>query len=262
LIKYLKRPGFTLIEIIISVTIFSVVLILTTGIVGQSAGFQSKIAAQKEAFQQVRGISDMLSSDIRGANIGGDIEADINLDPSPILSRGEKAYTSGLAVFNCRIIGSVDNCLFVHFSKTDNGFLSIMTNYNDPSDLQTAADFNGNTLVIQKSVPETGNKSVIVYHLYDQKLYRNVFTIAKDDLFGLSDRIASIRISANQISDDDHEMTLSFGGYAPDDEGMKIFPLQPYVSYYLRARTFGYDSLKPVFRGESEIETTLASRNY
>lgn len=257
------KRGFTLIEILIALSIFSVVLMMTTGIVGQSAGFQSKIEAQKETFQATRSINDMIATDIRSANTGGEIEADVNIDPSPILSRQSKTYPSGLAVFDCKTVGADDKCLFVHFQNSDNGQESILSNHVDGMSLQTAVDFKGNTIVIEKKIQNTANKTVIVYNLNDKKLYRNTLTLAQNDPFELTDSLPAIRLESNQISDKTLEVeALKIGGYIPDDQGMLAFPLQPYVSYYLKVQTKGYDNLIPVFRGQSEIATTVASRNY
>jgi|GEM_PF-2395095 len=263
------KKGFTLIEILIALSIFSVVLMMTTSIVGQSAGFQSKIEAQKDTFQATRAISDMMATDIRSANIGGEIGADVNLDPSPILSRGLKNYTSGLAIFDCKMIGTDDKCLFVHFQDTDNGQESVMSNHVDAGLSQTTADYKGNTIVIEKKVPNTGNKQIVVYNLFAGDLYRFTFPSAASPAipasasFELTDNLWQIRQDTNKINESALEIKeFKIGGYAPDEQGMLDFPLQPYVSYHLMIQSKNYETLLPVFRGQSEIVTTVTSRNY
>ncbi len=93
--KNTKYSAFTLIEILIGTLIFAVVMVITTGVVGQSVGYQSKIRAIKQTSEESRKLADMITRDVREANG----EFTIKYTNGVGLQTGE--YDSGLAFFSC-----------------------------------------------------------------------------------------------------------------------------------------------------------------
>ena len=76
--KTCDKKGFTLIEILVSTAMFAVLMVMTTSIIIQSVGYQSKLRAIRAASQESRRIADMLTRDIHSANRKIDYSANIN----------------------------------------------------------------------------------------------------------------------------------------------------------------------------------------
>lgn len=93
-----KSKGFTLVEILVATTIFALVMIITTGVVGQSASFSSKLHAQRQVQEDVGRIVDMITKDIRSANNVGQI--------------GGFEFKNGLAILSCNSDNSVCGPIF------------------------------------------------------------------------------------------------------------------------------------------------------
>jgi len=59
------RPGFTLLEMLVAVTIFSGIVILALGTFARSISSSAKVAVQREKTEALRSVVDQISSDLR-----------------------------------------------------------------------------------------------------------------------------------------------------------------------------------------------------
>lgn len=82
-----KLKGFTLLEILIGTAIFATVMVITTGVVSNSAGFQTKLRTIREISNEGQQIADQISQSVRETN--GDF------------SLGNLTYQQGIALYNC-----------------------------------------------------------------------------------------------------------------------------------------------------------------
>ncbi|HOX41478.1 MAG TPA: type II secretion system protein [bacterium] len=225
-----KAKGFTLLEILIALFIFSGVLVLTTGIVGQSSGYQSKIGAIRAANQELQKVADMITNDIRLANTEGKI--------------GSTTYTSGIAMFYC---GST-NCTTSYLGT---GFAL------DPA--QSGAK-KANTLVVFNKKEDAIKATV--YQAKDNKVYyeNNISTLdasyLRDFLSKNPVKIAGAETSSN--IDTENDVTLNFAGIAPTTAQTQ----QAYVSFWINAKTRGHDTLPPNSRTNQTIRSLVAARNF
>lgn len=98
------KKGFTLIEVLIATAIFAVVMIMTTAVVSQSVGFQSKIRAVRQSSQESRKLADLISRDIRSAK--GSFKIAFNTGTGPNQS---VEFKNGMGVFGCIYGGGCKN---------------------------------------------------------------------------------------------------------------------------------------------------------
>jgi prepilin-type N-terminal cleavage/methylation domain-containing protein len=291
--KLQKSKAFTLLEILIATGIFAIVMVITVGIVSQSAGFQSKIRAQRQTYEEARRLSDQISQDIRGAATS----ANVISEPSAS-GPGEVAkFNNGLILLQC--FGNSD-CNY-KYSRIP---LALDSASKDPLpfSLQTNGDIdytNGaNTLLIF-----TKDEKIILYTLQREKvlataevpieIYHYRLYYKKIDIHDIDDSSGAIYISdgkwksgetyrslasevwdngsnTNLISTSELDVMVQFGGYTP---GYLLSDTdrpdqQAYISFKVIARSIDlvnhltYGLMNVLERGFSIIKTTVTSRNY
>jgi prepilin-type N-terminal cleavage/methylation domain-containing protein len=69
-----KLAGYTLLEVLIAIVIFSVLMMVVTNVVMQNSSYQAKIASVKSAADEAKMISEMISEDIRNATGSGTVQ--------------------------------------------------------------------------------------------------------------------------------------------------------------------------------------------
>ncbi|MEK9167434.1 MAG: prepilin-type N-terminal cleavage/methylation domain-containing protein [Patescibacteria group bacterium] len=72
----LVRSGYTLIEMLISVTIFSGLLIIVLGVVATSSSSSAKVSVLREKSQATRTLIDQISNDLRYVDLTANLDAD------------------------------------------------------------------------------------------------------------------------------------------------------------------------------------------
>lgn len=72
----LVRPAYTLIEMLISVTIFSGLLIIVLGTVASSSGSSAKVSLLRDKSQSARSLIDQISNDLRYADTTAEFKED------------------------------------------------------------------------------------------------------------------------------------------------------------------------------------------
>lgn len=159
--KIKKYSAFTLIEILIGTMIFAVVMVITTGVVGQSVGYQSKIRAIRQTSQESRRIAEMITNDVREANGEFSIQYTDTATGAPKTVE----YDSGLALFGC----TESNCSVL--TESTNGSNADYVTAIDVVPLSAAKSVN--TIVVKSEnkikvyVFYRNRAQAIYYHEYD-----------------------------------------------------------------------------------------------
>lgn len=162
--KNKKYSGFTLIEILIGTLIFAAVMVMTTGAVGQSVGYQSKVRAIRQTSAESRRLAEMISRDVREAR------GDFTVAYTDSTGSQKAEYDSGLALFNC----SATKCTVKTEAKNIiNEDITSANNINivSPSELGSA-----NTMLVKSENKikiyffYRGTAQVIYYYEYDPLL--------------------------------------------------------------------------------------------
>lgn len=250
--------GFTLLEVLIATSIFSLVMVMTTGIISQSSGSQSKIAAIRVVSDESRNLSDTLSRDLRSAN--GVFKAKD--------SAGDVVeFKNGVALVDCH--SGATKCKFV--------------NDVDPTNVyQLSSDYPADALIIAQTDNDSGEKIFKIYSngptvgtlpystvsLSAQTLKTSDPLVANGwyigDILQLYNADGTLLIGSNasQFSTDNlSETTINFSGYTASDV-TKSADVQSYISYFINTKTKDYDNLQPTARAETSLRSMVTVRNY
>jgi len=243
-----KLKAFTLIEILIATGIFSVVMVMTSGVISQSSGYQSKLQASRAVSEESRKIADAVSRDLRLAD--GNLEIKLNSSDASVAT-----FKSGVVLFQC-----ASSCKYID-SATATAPDNVPQNLSE-----NPANYKANALIVF-----SGDK-YIFYHSVGGFIYSR--TMAKAEIASWSDATGALRIhnaSAKSIfslmvntdpfkvSSADMTNSLGFIGYTAADNATSI---QSYVGYYIHTQTADYDNLAPFRRSETYIRSMITVRNY
>lgn len=243
-IKNKIRPAFTLIEILIATSIFSLLMVMTSGIVAESSGYQAKIKALRNVSAETRKAADFISNEIRSANGSGTVEY--------VNSAGLKSvsYSTSLAIFNCNQT-YCDPQYRTTADITTPGFA-----------LPDHSNLTGNVLIT--FVKEDGIARAHVIAFRDNNQHKLYFKKVSADL-NINSEVGSMSeddvYSGKEESDGTGvEMAAHFGGFAPGKED--LHPRHSYVTFLVTARTRGYDDLPSVQRAIASIRSMVVMRSY
>ncbi|MDP2337873.1 MAG: prepilin-type N-terminal cleavage/methylation domain-containing protein [Bacteroidota bacterium] len=230
------KKAFTLIEILVASTIFAAVMIIVSATVSQGGSYYSKIKTQREASEETRKLADLISRDIRAANS----------NYSVFITGGPIAFNfkNGLAILTCT--GSAGPCTPKTIYSP-----ALQDPFNDSG--------KPNVLVVAIS---NGNFRVYVSWTV---LNRTALYYKKFDSAPTIDQIVAIPNEAvNQISNRDNNTKVNFGGFCPDDDSNTADPnpRQPYVQFFITAKTKDFDLLPVQSRARAEIRSMVTSRSY
>ncbi len=270
-IKIKKVSGFTLVEILIGTMIFAVVMVITTGVVGQSVGYQSKIRAIRQTSEESRKLADMVTRDVREAN--GEFSIQYNDTATGTPKTVE--YDSGLALFGC--------------TETSCSALTESTNGSN-ADYNTAigvvplvATKPVNTIVVKSEnkikvyISYRSRAQAIYYHEYDPSTMDNG-RFREADGTTLS-RLDQVVAKSNNVHTDGllagslDTWNYSGANYSPEMKTI-LLSLQYYApqkgdvknkQIFFRFRIIsemGLPTESPKEHATSIITTTVASRNY
>lgn len=277
--KYLT--GFTLMELLIAATIFAAVLVIATGILGQSSSFRGKIKATREVSEDTKRLADMITRDVRSANITGTVRARV-INNNYI----DMTFKNGLALLNCpKQMQAADptvGCYFVDYSVANGAYL------NEDSVL---ANLNGgvaNTLIIFSNA--SGTPAVKVYYSVEETENINGADVTYNQLyyreFAGENSFCSYYSAASPntpiIYNADHcpgptcvydadykiknpytDTRIIFNGYTRGEDGTTLTSLQqPFIKFFIRSRTKNYVNLPPNSRAKMEIRSSVTARSF
>jgi prepilin-type N-terminal cleavage/methylation domain-containing protein len=223
-----KLKGFTLMEVLVSAVIFSVVMVITTGVIAQGSTYGTKIKAMRETSEETRRLADMITRDVRSANVAtrvmsGDVISGITYHN----------YKNGIVLFNCTI--PISSCSIV-------GNLSPI-----------ASTTPANTLLIS-----TKNSC---------KVYRNnVKSDGRNYVESLTMILSSgectlpLGSSYTEISSPNNDTKIDFSGFAPEDTS--VIKQQPYIQFMITSKTKGFDTLSPTQRAQAELRGMVTGRSF
>jgi prepilin-type N-terminal cleavage/methylation domain-containing protein len=271
--KISTKKAFTLLEILIATAIFSTVMVLTTGIISQSSGSQTKLKANREASEESRHLADLISRDIRTA------EGSFRVKMSYLTTTTDDYYEfrNGIAFFNCATTGTY-TCVpaYTDFVSTDQGPANLN---NDPSEYHANAMLvysNG----ILKAYFSTG--SAVYLRIFDTNVsplpvplisfwypttkYLTLHSSASNSIFKFTVE-DSYKLSSSSL-----DSAVNFAGFASSNNltrsgstfsiATQGTDLQSYVSYYITVKTDNFDTLPVRERAETFIRSTITPRNY
>jgi len=253
-IKHTNYRAFTLLETLIATSIFAIVMVLSTGIVAQSAGYQRKIEVTRKVSEESRRLAEMISADLRIANAEGTVKA------KESGSYPAYTYKNGVALLNCEL--SAGACSFRHYQddETGNNGLDASAFSNSIAD-----DYQANTLVIfyKKSDSTTGYKiyfadgGVAYYLSGDGNSVTLSTNVVESFLYP-----TTIVTDSNKISSAaNYSIGLKFGGFAPSSSAANIY--QPYILYDLNVETAGYSTIKEVYdKSKAHLRSGVTVRSY
>lgn len=224
--KYSK--AFTLIEVLIATMIFAVVMVITTGVVGNSVKYQTKIRAVRETSGETSRLADLITSDIRSANSKIDYTAFF-----PLNAVFPLVFKNGVYISEYNVS---------------------MNYYEAPSGPDSSTSPWLGTELVVGFADTSGITKYRCYASYSGKVY---FSQSSD----LNDFQPSQLInSANVISDPNLDVSIKIGGYAPRDTAPDR--QQPYVSFMIDAKTLDYANLLPTDRAQATLKSTVTVRSY
>jgi prepilin-type N-terminal cleavage/methylation domain-containing protein len=261
------KKAFTLLEILIATTLFSVIMIMTTGIIGQSAGFRSKLQVMREASSASRKLADQITRDVREAHYSGKV-----LYGPGSNGTTEATYPRGIALFACSETSSF-SCLPKNYKippAADTGDL--------PSGLASSDQSNlvANVLLLFGYNPTSTYKSVKIYvQKYDGTFFlqaiSNGDTINVNKVFygdagyrywATTDDYLISGKSGTKTIGNNIKTVLKFGGFGPQDGQATARPWpDPYVVLGIRATNLT-TTTAPSEKASTTLRTLIAPRDY
>lgn len=252
-----KLRAFTLLEILIATGIFSTILVLATGIVGQSASNQEKLKAERLVTDQTTEIASELSQAVRDADSVGKVVIDKTVPGI--------AYPYGMALFNC---------------------ISVCSPINDTGRGVYAADKpvsdSANTMIIfrKNSAGVIENLIFNSYYAAANKTSRILYRKVSGDQIGLqapsgvslidiirrmrngTDLTTRILAGASTATplDIENDVTAYFAGFAPNETATAAGHLSPFVEFSVEAKTRGYADLSASRRAKTIVRSLVTSR--
>lgn len=250
------KKGFTLLEVLIATGVFAVVMLMTTSIISQSAGYQSKIKAIRQTSEESSHLSDMLARDLRAAT--GSFKLSLTpTDPSP------KNIKNGVALIRCSATGCALNAkdmaspqdvssvpldaisdTIIISQKNDAGDQVFKIYQDQPTGSGSYKSVDGKTVSAAVLAPalnpwfKNGNLSLV-----------NAANVPV--LTGLTPLTNITQL----------ETYIDFSGYTRVGDAA-VQKQQSYVSYSIHTQTKDFALLNPSRRAETTIRSMITMRNY
>ena len=233
-----KPKAFTLLEILIATSIFALIMIITTGVIVQSAGFRSKLKVMRSSTGLVRQLADRISKDIQ------EKKAPVTIIYGIDTGLESAIYDQGAALFNCDDSGLIKKCEKRHFDSGTTDSEKSMTLLPD-SDF---GNLTANVLILINRL-EAGGRQYKVYLENEDGTYYLEGSLANEtdpininsiyycldveDVACASDQNLIAGKSETHTSGGGVYLNLNFGGYLPSSETQANF--QPYVNIGLKS---------------------------
>lgn len=257
------RKAFTLMEILVAAGIFAVVMVITVGIIGQSSSFRTKIKATREASEETKKISDMITRNVKESDSSGKILLCTNSNCATWI---EKSFKNGIAMISGMGFGPSPSYVYGSFQNNNTSNAGLLSKVQtDPDSLL------GNILitttkdkyrVMAGSMPD-GSGSTIggtnkVFYMEFDRIDPATGDVIKLTPVNLADVYGNL--IASSISNPNLDTKLRFCGFAPDDASTT--KQQAYVQFDISSETSGY-ATKPVnSRAKMEIRSLVTARSF
>ncbi len=228
-----KTKGFTMLEVLIATSLFVVVLVITIGTVGFSAGFQNRISSQKRATDEIRRISDLITRDVRSATS----EAKIVQGTDSI------SFKNGLVELNCIESCQIKNNIIPSAEVSGD-------NYQNGANVLLIATADSYKVYFSEG---NSTKFPAIY-------FKEIkFSTLKNNAISTQE-IMNIRTNDYLISSSKLDTKIGFGGYCPNESVGSL--LQPYAQYYIRSQSKNYVTSRVQDRAQATLRSSVTSRKY
>ena len=232
------KKAFSLLEILISSTIFALIMIMTTATIAQSSSYKNKLRAQREVSEDSRRLADQITRDVRNSTEKATIQ----------IGSTTKTFKNGLALLNCH----TGSCSFVNDTSLSNDI-----DYGNFFSSPFSFSYNANVLVattkdgyrVYMTVKNSINSSGVYY-----KLFSGTSKLTSNDIVSMN--------VPNQITSANNETVVNFGGFAPNDALALGSSQQPFIQFYITSRTKDFDNLSTSERALTQIKSSVTSRSY
>jgi prepilin-type N-terminal cleavage/methylation domain-containing protein len=240
-----KRKAFTLVEILIAASIFATVMVIATGILGQSTSFRSKIKATRETSDDVKKISDMITRDVMNAKETGQPSSYSYNDHILIIPK-ILYFPRGIIMGNSTV--AIRQPLFsllptpVYPAET----------YPSPP----AGNF-ANFLIIAMN-----DRYHIYYNINGKACYTDM---QRTPFSGVTISVSESYVDpatagcAQQLNSGNTDVILNFAGFSPQTSFVN--QQQPYVQFYIQSKTKNYSTSSPNSRAMTEIRSSVTPRS-
>ncbi len=246
------KQGFTLLEVLVATSIFTIIMIMTTATVAQSSSYRTKLKIMREVNEETRRLADMVTRDVRSAN--QEIKIEAHDDDVTISTR---QFKNGIAMLNANqnyIINQT--CLFAlnRDPSTElpgevlsgNGAQILILGTTDKYKIYFTSTAVANPFGVFYGEHGRLNPDGSVYILTEADISEVLVLGA-----GAND---NNRISSTQLS-----VVLAMAGYAPDDTSATAS--QPYVQFMITAKSPDYNT-DQVRGAKAMIRSSVTSRSY
>lgn len=228
-------------EVLVAASIFAIVMVMTTGVLGQSSTYDSKIKKMRETSEESRRLADMITRDVKLARKQIVIENDfVSLAPGDNCADdnfGDKTIKSGIAILAGR---SNDFCLeYIDYDGLNPNAASF-------------GQYDSRMLIIG------GDDTYKIYYSKEGTVYyRN--DIPTETTLTPNILLNEIPNSNYAVTSSEYKSYVGFGGFAPiEDAKLKI---QPSVKFLITVKEQGYDETN--HKGvQATIQSWVTSRNY
>ena len=251
--------AFTLLEVLIATSIFAVVMVMTTGVIAQSTGYQTKTKVLRDVSEEAGRISDAISRDLKTAS--GSFSVTDSSGTSRQFKNGlaltdatGKFITSSLTT-PANISSSLDTTNYQASAVIINTKDSIRIYVSKISGIQNIiyAETCSKTAVDPCSLTAGGWWSGNMLSLESTTTSANLITTRITN--------ASANIISSSSGIDALDTQAAFSGYTAVTGGQNV---QSYITYFVHSQTKDFASLAltPTNRSEVYIRSMVTMRNY
>ena len=244
-----NRKAFTLMEILIAASIFAIVMVIATGVLGQSSSFRGKIQAMRDTSEDAKKISDMITRDARGAGYPARLTLTLAGVPTSF------DFKSGIIMIEKNATGDV-NSLACYGTPCLNSY---------PSYTLGIGTSGGAVLILA----DKDNYKIYHYN-YANPAYPPSFSMYYKTIPRLNASGAVIALTTSdftapdstftKINSDNTDIRFSANGFAPDDTSTT--KQQPFIRFSLTAETKGYTSKPKNSRAQITIQSAVTARSF
>jgi|GEM_PF-1901032 len=265
------NKAFTLLEVLIATSIFAVVMVMTTGVISQSATYQNKTKALRDSSEEVARISEMISRDLKAAS--GPFNLCDQSSKCHLMKNGVAVLKSnGTFLPDLKTPASPVRLSVDDFSSTTYPASVLIINLGASAKFRIYYSQAGSASTPGKIYAKTYSDSYLKTNNWltpgissgYETLSITTPAPQKKNLL-TTNLIADGNVISTGIAvaagDNLLDTTAGFTGYtASDVSGASL--IQSYINFYVHSRTDGYDSLPPTDRAENYLRSMVTMRNY
>lgn len=243
-----KLAGYTLLEVLIAIVIFSVLMMVVTNVVMQNSTYQAKIASVKSAADEAKMVSEMISEDIRNTTGTGSVT----------IGTTTKNFPGGIALVKYSQLLNSNTASFKRFDATN-----ISSTPNPATDANVLILFMANETKIyySKNIVNNPKKQIYLTKLTGAFKSAVSLTLNNDtyliDTIPVADKTTIILNSNPEYFYD----SIGFSGIALESTVAAASKQQSFVTMNITVQHLG--SKSTVAKDSVvEVKTSVASRKY